>query len=40
MTADAYGGPGMFGIRPRWAIAWKSFPKDVTRFRFPDSPAS
>lgn len=37
MTADAYGGAGMFGIRPRWAIAWTAFPKDVTRFRFPDA---
>lgn len=39
MTAAAYGGPGMFGIRPHWAIAWTSFPKDVTRFRVPGPPA-
>jgi pyridoxamine 5'-phosphate oxidase-like protein len=34
MTADNYRGPGPFAIRPRFALAWTSFPKDVTRFRF------
>lgn len=37
MTADAYGGAGMFGIRPRWAVAWTAFPNDATRFRFEDA---
>lgn len=34
MTADSYKGPGPFAIRPRFALAWTNFPKDVTRFRF------
>ena len=34
MTADSYGGPGPFVIRPRTGFAWTSFPKDLTRFRF------
>jgi len=34
VTADDYGGPGPFAIRPSIAFAWKQFPKDVTRFRF------
>jgi hypothetical protein len=34
MTAESYKGPGPFAIRPRFALAWTSFPKDVTRFRF------
>jgi pyridoxamine 5'-phosphate oxidase-like protein len=34
MTADSFRGPGPFAIRPRFALAWTSFPKDVTRFRF------
>lgn len=38
MTADNFKGPGPFAIRPRFGLAWTSFPKDVTRFRF-DEPA-
>ena len=34
MTADNYRGPGPFAIRPRLALAWTSFPQDMTRFRF------
>lgn len=34
MTEEAYRGLGPFAIRPRIALAWRSFPKDVTRFRF------
>jgi hypothetical protein len=34
MTADNYMGPGPYAITPRFALAWTSFPKDVTRFRF------
>ncbi|HEV8489315.1 MAG TPA: pyridoxamine 5'-phosphate oxidase family protein [Candidatus Limnocylindrales bacterium] len=34
MTAENYRGPGPYAIRPRFALAWTSFPKDVTRFRF------
>jgi Pyridoxamine 5'-phosphate oxidase len=34
MTADNFTGPGPFAIRPKFALAWTSFPKDVTRFRF------
>jgi hypothetical protein len=34
MTADNYRGPGPYAIRPQFALAWTSFPKDVTRFRF------
>jgi hypothetical protein len=34
MTAASYRGPGPFAIRTRFALAWTSFPKDVTRFRF------
>jgi hypothetical protein len=35
LTADAYRGPGPIVIRPRTGFAWRAFPKDVTRFRFP-----
>jgi len=34
MTPSHYEGPGVRAIRPRLALAWKAFPKDVTRFRF------
>jgi nitroimidazol reductase NimA-like FMN-containing flavoprotein (pyridoxamine 5'-phosphate oxidase superfamily) len=34
MTADNYSGPGTIAFRPSVGFAWKSFPKDVTRFRF------
>jgi hypothetical protein len=34
MTAESFKGPGPFAIRARFALAWTSFPKDVTRFRF------
>ena len=34
MTADSYRGPGPIVIRPRTGLAWRAFPKDVTRFRF------
>jgi len=36
MTAASYTGPGPIVIRPRTGLAWRAFPKDVTRFRFPD----
>jgi hypothetical protein len=36
MTADSYRGPGPIVITPRTGFAWRSFPKDVTRFRFAD----
>jgi hypothetical protein len=35
MTAESYAGPGVIAIRPRTGFAWKAFPKDLTRFRFP-----
>jgi hypothetical protein len=35
MTADSYRGPGPIVITPRMGFAWRAFPKDVTRFRFP-----
>ena len=35
MTADSYSGPGPYAIRTERAFAWSSFPRDVTRFRFP-----
>jgi hypothetical protein len=31
---DFIGKPAGFRIRPRLALAWRQFPKDVTRFRF------
>ena len=34
MTADSYGGPGPFAIRPRKVVAWSDFATDPTRFRF------
>jgi hypothetical protein len=34
MTPEMYEGPGPIAIRPRRALAWTDFPKDVTRFRF------
>jgi hypothetical protein len=35
MKADDYvGKPAGFAIRPRSALAWRSFPTDVTKFRF------
>ena len=37
MTPESYAGPGPFVIRPRTALAWKAFPRDVTRFRFRDA---
>ena len=40
MTADSYRGPGPYAIRPSLAFAWTSFPRDVTRFRFPNEPAT
>ena len=33
-TVDNFRGPGLFAIRPRVVVAWKAFPRDVTRFRF------
>ena len=35
MTADSYRGPGPIVIKPRTGFAWRAFPRDVTRFRFP-----
>jgi nitroimidazol reductase NimA-like FMN-containing flavoprotein (pyridoxamine 5'-phosphate oxidase superfamily) len=34
MTFDASSYAEPFGLRPRRAIAWSSFPADATRFRF------
>lgn len=33
---DDYGKGGTWVLRPRMALAWKKFPKDVTRWRLPD----
>ena len=33
-TVDNFRGPGLFAIRPRVVVAWKQFPRDVTRFTF------
>jgi nitroimidazol reductase NimA-like FMN-containing flavoprotein (pyridoxamine 5'-phosphate oxidase superfamily) len=32
---EEYGAGGVFVFRPSVVIAWKEFPKDVTRWRFP-----
>lgn len=34
VTPESYAGPGPIAFRPSVGFAWKSFPKDVTRFRF------
>ena len=34
MTPEEYAGPGPYAIRPRVALGWRAFPRDVTRFRF------
>lgn len=34
VTPESYTGPGPIAFRPSVGFAWKSFPKDVTRFRF------
>jgi hypothetical protein len=34
MTPEMYAAPGSIAIRPRRAYGWRSFPGDVTRFRF------
>lgn len=34
MTAESYESPGSIAFRPARGFAWKSFPSDVTRFRF------
>jgi hypothetical protein len=34
VTPESYMGPGPIAFRPSVGFAWKSFPKDVTRFRF------
>jgi len=31
---EDYEAPGTYELRPRWALAWKQFPKDATRWRF------
>jgi nitroimidazol reductase NimA-like FMN-containing flavoprotein (pyridoxamine 5'-phosphate oxidase superfamily) len=31
---EAYSGGGSFVVRPRMILAWKQFPKDVTRWQF------
>jgi hypothetical protein len=31
---EDYESPGTYVLRPRWALAWKQFPKDATRWRF------
>ena len=33
-TVENFRGPGLFAVRPRVVVAWRSFPRDVTRFRF------
>ena len=33
---EDYGKGGVFVFRPRMVLAWKQFPKDATRWRFPD----
>jgi hypothetical protein len=33
---EDYAAPGTYVLRPRWAMAWKQFPKDATRWRFQD----
>lgn len=33
-AADYIGRPAGFAVRPRIALAWKSFPTDLTKFRF------
>lgn len=38
MTVASYEGQAVTSVRPRRAYAWASFPKDVTRFRFADTP--
>ena len=38
-TVDNFRGPGVFAVRPRVVVAWKQFPRDVTRFSF-DAEAS
>jgi len=39
MTAESYErGPAGFAIRPRIGLAWKDFPKDLTRYRFDRGP--
>jgi hypothetical protein len=38
MKPSDYEGPGVRAMKPRVALAWKAFPKDVTRFTFPDPP--
>ena len=34
MTAADYAGPGPFVLHPRTGLAWKSFPSDLTRYRW------
>ena len=31
---EEYEAPQAYVLRPRWALAWKQFPKDATRWRF------
>jgi hypothetical protein len=31
---EDYEAPGTYVLRPRWALAWKQFLKDATRWRF------
>jgi nitroimidazol reductase NimA-like FMN-containing flavoprotein (pyridoxamine 5'-phosphate oxidase superfamily) len=33
---EDYATPGTFVIQPRAVLAWKQFPKDATRWRFPE----
>ena len=35
MPPEAYTGGGLFMVRPHKVLAWKLFPKDVTRWQFP-----
>jgi nitroimidazol reductase NimA-like FMN-containing flavoprotein (pyridoxamine 5'-phosphate oxidase superfamily) len=37
---EDYDAPGTFVFRPRMAMAWKQFPKDATRWYFPEGDPS
>jgi nitroimidazol reductase NimA-like FMN-containing flavoprotein (pyridoxamine 5'-phosphate oxidase superfamily) len=36
LKPEDFGAGGTFVFRPRWALAWKQFPKDATRWRLQD----
>jgi nitroimidazol reductase NimA-like FMN-containing flavoprotein (pyridoxamine 5'-phosphate oxidase superfamily) len=33
---EDYEAPGTYVLQPRWALSWKQFPKDATRWSFQD----